>query len=103
MFETFRARIYSAPLVIDQLADYLRSGFIVQGTGIWLGKREHAAILEVVGDESEIDRLISRATQLATDAGETSILATATQLSAALVTGNGERLPVVSSILETIR
>ncbi len=103
MFETFRARIYSVPPVIDLLAEHLRSGFIVQGTGIWLGKREHAAILEVVGDQSEIDRLISQASQVATDAGEASILATALQLNAALVTETGERLPVVSSILETIR
>ena len=103
MFETFRARIYSVPPVIDLLTDTIRSGFIVQGTGIWLGKRETAAMLEVIGDESEIDRLVSKASLLATDAGENSILATASQLSAALVTGNGERLPVVSSILETIR
>ncbi len=103
MFETFRVRIYSVPPVIDLLSEHLRSGFIVQGTGIWLGEHERAATLEVVGDESEIDRLISRASLLATEAGETSILATATQLNAALVTGNGDRLPVVASILETIR
>ena len=102
MFETFRARIYSVPPVIDQLADYLRSGFIIQGTGIWLGERERAAVLEVIGDESEIDRLVSRATELSTIAGERSILATASPLSAAVVTRTGERLPVVASILETI-
>jgi len=103
MFTTFRTRIYSARPVIDQLAEHLRSGFIVQGTGIWLGQRERAAVLEVVGDESEIDRLISRAIQLADRENEESILATAVPINAAIITANGERLPVVGSILETIK
>ncbi len=103
MFETFRTRIYSAPPVIDQLADGLRSGFMVTGTGIWLGERERAGVLEVVADETEIARLISRASELATRAGEDSILATVMQLNATIITSTGERLPVIGSILETIR
>ena len=103
MFTTFRTRIYSARPVIDQLAEHLRSGFIVHGMGIWLGEREQAAVLEVVGDESEIDRLISRATHIADSAGESTILATAVSINAALITAEGERLPVIGSIMESIK
>lgn len=103
MFKTFRTRIYSAPPVINDLADSLNSGFIIQGQGIWLGIRENAAVLEVVADGSEVDRLITRAIRLADRAGEDSILATALELNAAIVTTTGERLPVVGSIMETFK
>ncbi len=103
MFETLRVRIYSAPSVIDQLADGLRSGFMVTGTGIWLGDREPSSVIELVADGSEIERVIAQASQLATRADENSILATVTELNAALITQTGERLPVIGSILETIR
>lgn len=103
MFSTYATRIYSSPVVIDRLAVYVSGGFISRGVGLWLGERETAAVLEVVGDEAGIDRLISRAHILAASFGEDSILATAAELNAAIVTASGDRLPVVSSIQETIR
>lgn len=102
MFDTYAARIYSVPSVIDALADYLDAGFTVQGLGIWKGEREHAAMLEVVADDAELTRIISRATQLANVANEDSILATVQPINAAIITATGERLPVVGSIVETI-
>jgi len=103
MFATYRTRIYSVPSVIDDLAGYLQSGFIIHGVGIWRGNREDAAVLDLVGEDSEVDRIIGRANRLATSAGEDSILATVTPTNAAIITATGERLPVIGSILNTIR
>lgn len=103
MFATYRTRIFSVPSVIDDLAGYLQSGFITRGVGIWRGNREDAAVLDLVGEDSEIDRIIGRANRLASSAGEDSILATVTETNAAIITATGERLPVIGSILTTIR
>ncbi len=103
MFTTYIGRIYSVPDVIDRLADTLNFGTITYGAGIWLGHRESSAVLEVIADGSEIDRIIGRANQIAADMGEESILALAMETNAALVLANGDRLPVAGSIMETIK
>ena len=103
MFETYRTRIYSIPDVIDELARYCDSGFIISGQGIWKGKREDAAVMEMVCEDTELDRIISRAVTIAANLREDSILATAQPVNAAIITATGERLPVIDSILETIR
>ncbi len=102
MFETYRTRIYSSPSVIDELARYCDSGFIITGTGIWKGKREDAAIMEMVCEDTELDRIISRAVTIAANEREDAILATAQPINAAIITASGDRLPVIASIMETI-
>lgn len=102
MFETYRTRIYSSPNVIDELARYCDSGFIISGQGIWKGKREDAAVMEMICEDTELDRIFSRAVTLAAKHREDSILATAQPVNAAIITASGDRLPVVASIMETI-
>lgn len=103
MFTTYIGRIYSVPDVIDTLAETLNFGTITYGSGIWLGARESSAVLEVIADGSEIERIIGRANQIATQLGEESILASAMETSAGLILANGDRLPVAKSIMETIK
>ena len=102
MFTSYLCRVYSVPAVIDRLASSLYSGFIVQGSGIWMGDREPSAVLEIVCDQSEFDRIAEQAHSIANDLGESSILVTATETRARLVNSAGDWLPVTSSILATI-
>ncbi len=102
MFTSYLCRVYSSAAVIDRLASSLYSGFITQGSGIWMGNRETSAVLEIVCDSSEFDRITSQAHSIANDLNESAILITATETRASLVNASGDRLPVTSSILATI-
>ncbi len=103
MFTSYLCRVYSVPAVIDRLAASLYSGFIVQGSGIWMGDREPSALLEIVCDGSEFDRIEDQAVRIAEDLNESLILVTRTETNATIVsTASGDRLPVTSSILATI-
>ncbi len=103
MFTSYLGRVYSVPAVITELRSTVTAGTEYSARGIWLGKSESSTVLElIVGDGTQLDRVFRNAHRAATALGESAILVTAEEISAALIADTGDRLPITNTIMATI-